>query len=90
MTLDIIGLHRRTVKGSGGVGFFVNNEVAENHQVTVSDSTNEGILWLQLATTHNQVLRAAVSYLPPANSSRPVNVPDIYLMYTNMNIMAHL
>ena len=72
-------LHRRAVKGSGGVGFFVKHEVAENHQVTVYDSTNEGVLWLQLATNHNQVLlRAAVCYLSPANSSRPVNAPDYF------------
>ena len=72
-------LHRRAVKGSGGVGFFVKDELAENHQVTVYDSTNEGILWLQLATNHNQVLLlAAVCYLSPANSSRPVSAPDYF------------
>ena len=95
MNLDIIGLAETHLignnahvlpgktlvyyKGSSGVGFFVKDEVAGNHQVTVYDSTNEGILWLQLAANHNQVLlRAAVCYLSPANSSRPVNAPDYF------------
>ena len=47
--------------------------------MTVYDSTNEGILWLQHATNHNQVLlRAAVCYLPPVNSSRRVNALDYF------------
>ena len=68
-------IHVRARTGSGGVDFFMKNELLNMFDVSVLDDSSERVLWLQLKhKTENLTLIPCVSYLPPENSSRRANV----------------
>ena len=65
--------------GSGGVGFFIKNELFDVFEVSVLDNTTESILWLHLKHKFEKVsLLPCVCYLPPENSSRRVDVNVVF------------
>lgn len=76
--------HKRTYKGSGGVGVFVRKSLYTEFDITNLYDKTEGILWIEL---HHKLtkerLRLCVCYLPPGNSSRNINAEDYFntLMY---------
>ena len=70
-------IHKRAPKGSGGVGVFVRNELTDLFKIELLNDTMEGILWLSLISkSTTETLKVCVCYLPPANSSRQVNITD--------------
>ncbi|CAC5403302.1 unnamed protein product [Mytilus coruscus] len=71
-----IGIHIRAKAGSGGVGFFVRNDLMELFNVIVVDDSIDGICWLKFEDNLNleNIFYACVVYLPPENSTRAVNV----------------
>ena len=71
-------LHRKAVRGSGGVGVLIREEVLKEYTVEVLDSDVEGILWLRLSKERDEEsLVLAVCYIPPESSSREVGVEEI-------------
>ena len=72
-------IHRNARTGSGGVGFFVKNEIFVDFNVSVLKESYEGILWLKLVhKTENSTLLPCVCYLPPENSSRRIDVNEFF------------
>ena len=72
-------IHRNARTGSGGVGFFVKNEIFVDFNVSVLKESYEGILWLKLVhKTENFTLLPCVCYLPPENSSRRIDVNEFF------------
>ena len=72
-------LHRNARCGSGGVGFFISDELSKFYNISILDKSVEGILWIKLQSlSSNEVLLACVCYLPPQGSSRYVNVYEFY------------
>ncbi|CAC5421696.1 unnamed protein product [Mytilus coruscus] len=71
-----IGIHIRANAGSGGVGFFVRNDLMELFNVIVVEDSIDGICWLKFEDKLNldNIFYACVVYLPPENSTRAVNV----------------
>ena len=68
-------LHFRARTGSGGVGFFIHNDIASCFNIKILDNSFEGILWLEMRHKFDDiVLLPCVCYLPPENSSRHVDV----------------
>ena len=68
-------IHVRARKGSGGVGFFIRDDIANSFDVSILDNTREGVLWLKLVNKiDDTVILPCVCYLPPENSSRHVDV----------------
>lgn len=68
-------LHARARVGSGGVGFFVKNELMCDYNVSVLDKAEEGILWIRLqCKCCDLVISACVCYVPPVNTTRDVCV----------------
>lgn len=63
--------HFKAVKGSGGVGFLVKNELFEFYEVNVKDTSLEGILGLQFKNRFSGYCFAIFTcYLPPEESTR--------------------
>ncbi|MES9880125.1 MAG: reverse transcriptase family protein [Sedimenticola sp.] len=72
-------LHKNAKSGSGGVGFFIKNEMYNAFDISVLDDTGEDILWISL--THKferHTICACVCYLPPENSTRCVDASGFY------------
>ncbi|CAC5417977.1 unnamed protein product [Mytilus coruscus] len=71
-----MGIHIRAKAGSGGVGFFVRNDLMELFKVIVVEDSIDGICWLKFEDKLNldNIFYACVVYLPPENSTRAVNV----------------
>jgi len=66
--------HRNAVRGSGGVGVFVKSELLDEYDITPLDKSVEDILWIQLkCKSSNLSMCLAVCYLPPNESSRPID-----------------
>ena len=63
-------LHRKAVRGSGGVGLLVREEVLEKWAVEVIDADIEDILWVKLSQGNEDTLILAACYIPPESSSR--------------------
>ena len=65
-------LHRKAVRGSGGVGVLIREEVMKEYAVEVLDSDVDDALWLRLSNGEGEEgsLVLAVCYLPPETSSR--------------------
>ena len=64
-------LHRNAVRGSGGVGVLVREEVLKHYQVEILDAEVEDMLWVKLNPgEEEQWLVLAVCYVPPESSSR--------------------
>lgn len=67
-------IHVNARKGSGGVGFLIKENILQEFDVSVLESSYEGILWLKLIHKYDDfVLLPCVCYLPPENSSRHVD-----------------
>ena len=51
--------------GSGGVGFFVDKQIAENFNIQILDVSHEGIMWIQLTSLVEDSIKLAfcVCYL---------------------------
>ena len=66
---------KRTAKcGSGGVGLLVKRNILDKYYKQLIDNTHEGILIYKFTNKQTGTsLAIAVCYLPPAESSRPVN-----------------
>ena len=84
-------IHRRAVRSSGGVGFFIHDRIMKTHTVTTLDDSYDGILWIKLShKTTAQVFTVCVCYLPPCESSRsqPTAFFDhlLSLMYQYQNL----
>ena len=72
-------LHKRALRRSGGAGWLIKDSIINNYNVSVIDSSYEGILWLEVAAKNlpNTILmRMAVCFLPPGCSSRHVNAAE--------------
>ena len=66
------GLHRRAVRGSGGVGLLIREEILEGYMIEIVDSDVEDILWVrmrQVDEEEDEALVIAVCYIPPESSS---------------------
>ena len=48
-------LHKRAVRGSGGVGFLVKIHIASENNVSIIDNSYEDILWLQISNKCNVI-----------------------------------
>ena len=63
-------LSKRANRGSGGVGILIRNSLSD---ISVMDSSVEGILWLKIVESAKPscvILCVCVCYLPPSTSSR--------------------
>ena len=71
-------LHRKAVRGSGGVGVLIREEVLKKYAVEVLDSDVEGVLWLRMSKVQEEEsLVLAVCYIPPESSSREIGVEEV-------------
>ena len=67
-------MHRRAVKGSGGVGILVKNKIFESYEVSISDKTVEGILGMRFKNRSSMNCFVIFTcYLPPEGSSRTIS-----------------
>ena len=72
-------IHKRAKRGSGGVGFFIKNDVCDNFDIQILDDNFEGILWLKMVhKIDKSVILPCVCYLLPENSSRSFDVLAFY------------
>ena len=74
------GLHRKAVRGSGGVGLLIKEEVLESYTIEILESDVEDILWVrirQVEEEEDEALVLAVCYIPPESSSRGVSAEDV-------------
>ena len=68
-------LSKRMNRGSGGVGILISNSLSAMFDISVMDSSVEGILWLKIvdsAKPSSVIVCVCVCYLPPSTSSRPL------------------
>ena len=64
-------LHKRAVRGSGGVGFFVNNIVCDLYVIDYVDKNVDGIIGIRFTCKRTDIVFVMFScYLPPHNSAR--------------------
>ena len=71
-------LHRKAVRGSGGVGLLIRKEVLEGWEVEVLDTDVEDVMWRRLSQEDEEDLVMAVCYLPPEASSRGPGVEETF------------
>lgn len=71
-------IHKKAKRGSGGVGFFIKDNIVKSSNVSVVDDNSDDILWIKLSTGQDRFLFLCVCYLPPHHSSRPVE-SDVFL-----------
>lgn len=70
-------IHVRAKRGSGGVGFFIKEDMCSDYDIIRLDDSYEGILWLELTPkVGKQELLCCVCYLPPTESTRDVDCND--------------
>ena len=62
-------LHRKAVRGLGGVGLLVHEEVLERYAVEVFETDVEDVLWVRLGQENEECLLLAICYVPPEMSS---------------------
>ena len=63
--------HRKAVRGSGGVGVLIREEVLKHYQVEILEAEIEDMLWVKLNQgEEKEGLVLAVCYVPPESSSR--------------------
>ena len=78
-----MNIHKNARIGSGGVGFFVKNELFADYDISILKQSYEGILWLKLVhRSENVTLLPCVCYLPPENSSR--RIVDVHEFFDNL------
>lgn len=71
--------HRKAPKGSGGVGVFIRNELYEQFNIENIDCETEGMFWFSLTDkSTTEKLLFCVCYVPPANSTRQINVGEYF------------
>jgi exonuclease III len=60
----------RAVRGSGGVGILVKNELLNDYFATVLDKSYEGIFWLRLTSKYDNsfYINICIAYLIPESS----------------------
>ena len=65
-------LHRKAVRGSGGVGVVIREELLKEYAVEGLDSDVDDVMWLRLSNEEEEEgsVVLAVCYLPPETSSR--------------------
>ena len=66
------GLHRKAVRGSGGVGLLIREEVLEGYTIEILESDIEDIMWVrmrQVDEDEEEALVLAVCYIPLESSS---------------------
>ena len=66
------GLHWKAVRGSGGVGLLIREEVLEGYAAEILESDIEDIMWVrmrQVDEDEEEALVLAVCYIPPESSS---------------------
>ena len=72
-------LHVRARAGSGGIGVFVKDEIMQQYNVSVLDSSVEGIMWVKIASKNGGLTwNICVVYLPPHGSSRQVDAAAFF------------
>ena len=74
------GLHWKAVRGSGGVGLLIREEVLEGYAVEILESDIEDIMWVrmrQVDEDEEEALVLAVCYIPPESSSRGVSADEL-------------
>ena len=70
-------IHTRVKRSSGGVGFFIKDELCAQYDVIRLDDSFEGILWLKLVPSNgNQDILCCVCYLLPVESTRNIECID--------------
>ena len=75
-----MGLHRKAVRGSSGVGLLNKEEVLEGYKIKILESDVEDILWVrirQVEEEEDEALVVAVCCIPPESSSRGVSTEDM-------------
>ena len=68
-----LAISKRAIRGSGGVGVLVKWQLYNMFDISILDSSFEGILWIKFQSkdiTASNAFSLCVCYLPPANSSR--------------------
>ena len=75
-------LSNRAVRGSGGVGILVKNNILKDYDVIILDRGFEGIIWLQLTSKFDSsfCIYICVVYLIPEGSSRGNIAQEFYDM----------
>ena len=64
-------MHKRAIRGSGGVGILCNNTLLQNFSITLLDNSHEDIISISLTNIHTaESVGICSCYLPPSNSSR--------------------
>ena len=72
-----VSVSRKAVRGSGGAGLLVKRWILQDWSVEVVDVQLEDVMWVkfqQKQTSH--VFFVVVCYLPPASSSRDVDIEE--------------
>ena len=63
--------HKNAVRGSGGVGILVKDEVLKHCTVGILDTSVEDVLWVQFSwSNEEQALVLTMCYVPPESCSR--------------------
>ena len=75
-------LHRNAVRGSGGVGLLVREEVLERYVVEVLDTDVEDVLWVRLNQENEEILTLAVCYIPPEPSGSGMGAEETLQLLT--------
>ena len=51
------GLHRKAVRGSGGVGLLIKEEVLESYTIEILESDVEGLLWVRIREVEEKEMK---------------------------------
>lgn len=72
-------LNCRAKSGSGGVGIFVKDALLHDFNVSILDTSVEGIMWITFTSKSSDTsFRMCVCYLPPDGSSRYIDPGNYY------------
>ena len=71
---------KKAIRGSGGVGVFINKKLLSIFNIDVIDLSFDEVLWIkfQIEMASNCVLLLCVYYLPPSISSRGDYIRTIF------------
>ena len=66
-----LAISKRAIRGSGGVGVLIKWQLYNMFDISILDSSFEGILWIKFQSKESSnAFSLCVCYLPPGNSSR--------------------
>ena len=71
----------RAMRGSGGVGIFIKEELVDLLEIGVLDDSMEDILWVDIRSRVDdewEGLVLGICYVPPEQSSRQENVEEVF------------